>query len=204
MRLASLVAFLCSLLSSARCLHSLVASLTAPWLRPSQYDGTQLAEKDVIVVTINYRLGALGFLVSIEDGLFGNYGLMDQRAALEFVHKNIRQFGGDPNQVMLFGESAGAVMIGLHLMMEGAGTLFQKAVMQSNPLGYSFRSVIVADFIGKALKRDLDCRDLDCLRAERVEELVSNQGNTMGVPRSVGDFFVWSPTLTKEVKYAVR
>ena len=51
---------------------------TLPRLR-AEYDGTQLAEKDVLVVTINYRLGALGFLVSIEDGLFGNYGLMDQR-----------------------------------------------------------------------------------------------------------------------------
>ncbi|GMH52033.1 hypothetical protein TL16_g01143 [Triparma laevis f. inornata] len=172
----------------------------------AEYDGTQLAEKDVIVVTINYRLGALGFLVSIEDGLYGNYGLMDQRAALEFVHKNIRHFGGDPNQVTLFGESAGAVMIGLHLMMDGAGEngLFQKAVMQSNPLGYSFRSVIVADFIGKGLKREVDCRDLECLRAERVEEIVNAQGSLMGVPRSVGDFFVWGPTLTKEVKYAVR
>ncbi|GMI06818.1 hypothetical protein TrVE_jg14387 [Triparma verrucosa] len=172
----------------------------------AEYDGTQLSEKDVIVVTINYRLGALGFLVSIEDGLYGNYGLMDQRAALEFVHKNIRYFGGDPDQVTLFGESAGAVMIGLHLMMDGAGEggLFQKAVMQSNPLGYSFRSVIVADFIGKGLKREVDCRDLECLRAERVEEIVNAQGGLMGVPRSVGDFFVWGPTLTKEVKYAMR
>jgi carboxylesterase type B len=57
-------------------------------------------------------------------------------------------------------------------MMDGAGSLFQKAIMQSNPMGYSFRSVIVADFIGKALKREVDCRDLHCLRSERVEEIL--------------------------------
>ena len=91
----------------------------------------------------------------------------------------------------MFGESAGAVAIGLHAMMDGAGTLFQKVIMQSNPMGYSFRSVIVADFIGKALKREVDCRDLACLRSERVEEILEAQGKFMGVPRSVGDFFVW-------------
>ena len=169
-----------------------------------EYRGDGLADKDVIVVTVNYRLGALGWMVSIEDGLYGNYGLMDQRAALDWVHNNIKNFGGDPNKVTLFGESAGAVMIGLHAMMEGAGVLFQKIIMQSNPMGYSFRSVIVADFIGKALKREVDCRDLECLRSERVEEILDAQGKFMGVPRSVGDFFVWSPTETREIRYAVR
>ena len=74
--------------------------------------------------------------------------------------------------------------------------------MQS--MGYAFRSVVVADFIGTALKSAIDCRDADCLRAERVEEIMEAQRSFMGVPRSVGDFFVWSPTLTKEVRYAVR
>ena len=117
--------------------------------RRPEYDGRRLAERDVLVVTINYRLGALGFMVSSPDGVYGNYGLMDQRAALHFIHDNIVHFGGDPQRVTLFGESAGAVMTGLHLMMEGAGTLFQAAIMQSNPLGYTFRSVVVADFIGE-------------------------------------------------------
>lgn len=165
-----------------------------------EYDGRRLAERDNVVVTLNYRLGALGFLVSSHDGLYGNYGLMDQRAAIYWVHENIAAFGGDSNKVTLFGESAGAVMTGLHLMMEGAGDLFHKAIMQSNPLGYTFRSVIVADFIGEALKVKVDCRDLACLRSERVEEIIAAQCSLMGVPRSVGDFFTWGPVLTKEVK----
>lgn len=72
--------------------------------------------------------------------------------------------------------------------------------MQSNPLGYTFRSVVVADFIGEALKRNVDCRDLACLRAERVEEIMRAQSSLMGVPRSVGDFFTFGPTLTSQRK----
>jgi carboxylesterase type B len=168
-----------------------------------EYNGRRLAERDVIVVTLNYRLGALGFLVSSSDQVFGNFGLMDQRASIYWIHENIESFGGDPNSVTLFGESAGAVMTGLHLMMEGSGRLFQKAIMQSNPLGYTFRSVVVADFIGEALKRKVDCFDVACLRAERVEEIMGAQVSLMGVPRSVGDFFTWGPTLTKEAKVQI-
>jgi Carboxylesterase family len=130
--------------------------------RRPEYDGRQLADRNTIVVTINYRLGALGFLVSSSDGLYGNFGLMDQRAALHWVKENIIYFGGDPDNVTLFGESAGAVMTVLHLMMEHQNhddpkrtsneRLFHKAIVQSNPLGLQFRSVVVADFIGEAFK----------------------------------------------------
>ena len=161
-----------------------------------EYDARRLAEEEnVIVVTVNYRLGALGFLVSSELGLLGNFGLMDQRAALYFVKKHIVKFGGNPGSITLFGESAGAVMIGLHLQMENPG-LFHKAILQSNPMGYQFRSVVVADFLGDALRRAVDCRDLQSLRAEPVEEIMRAQSALMGIPRSVGDFFTWGPTLT--------
>lgn len=161
-----------------------------------EYDARRLAEEEMtIVVTANYRLGALGFLVSSELGLLGNFGLMDQRAVLYFVKKHISRFGGNPNSITLFGESAGAVMIGLHLQMENPG-LFHKAILQSNPMGYQFRSVVVADFLGDALKRAVDCRDLQCLRGEPVEEIMRAQSSLMGIPRSAGDFFAWGPILT--------
>jgi carboxylesterase type B len=161
-----------------------------------EYDARRLAQQEmVIVVTVNYRLGALGFLVASELGLLGNFGLMDQRAALYFVNRHIAKFGGNPNSITLFGESAGAVMIGLHLQMHNPG-LFHKAILQSNPMGYQFRSVVVADFLGDAVRRAVDCRDLQCLRGEPVEEIMRAQSSLMGIPRSVGDFFAWGPTLT--------
>ena len=147
--------------------------------RRPEYDGRRLAGRGTVVVTLNYRLGALGFLVSSSDRLSGNFGLMDQRAALHWIKDNIQHFGGDPDNVTLFGESAGAVMTVLHLMMDGAGSLFHKAIIQSNPLGLQFRSVVVADFIGEALKRFVDCRDLSCLRSERVEEIMRAQSMLM-------------------------
>ena len=162
-----------------------------------EYDGRRLAQdENVVVVTANYRLGSLGFLVSSELGLYGNYGLMDQRAVLYFVQKHIERFGGDPNSITVFGESAGAVMIGLHLLMDNQQGLFHRAILQSNPMGYQFRSVVVADFLGDALRRAVDCQDLACLRGEPVEEILRAQSSLMGIPRSVGDFFAWGPTLT--------
>lgn len=169
-----------------------------------EYDGRRLAERDLVVVTLNYRLGALGFLVSSSDNIYGNFGLMDQRAALDWIQSNIRVFGGDPGQITLMGESAGAIMISLHLMMEGAGTLFHRVIMQSNALGYTFRSPTIADFIGEALKTVVDCRDLACLRSERVEDILKAQSSLMGVPRSVGDFFTWAPTLTQHTTVTLK
>lgn len=88
-----------------------------------EYEGSRLATKGTgsIVVSLNYRLGALGFLVSTEDGLYGNYGLDDQKMALQWVKDNIVHFGGDPDRITLFGESAGAMSVGLHLLDQQFG-----------------------------------------------------------------------------------
>ncbi len=109
-----------------------MGSGSTPW-----YDGTAFATNgDVVVVTINYRLGALGFLHLADiDGkdkdLSSNCGLLDQVAALEWVRDNIAAFGGDPANVTVFGESAGAMSIGTLLAMPAAKGLFQKAILQS-------------------------------------------------------------------------
>jgi len=88
-------------------------------------------EQEVIVVTLNYRLGALGFLSLPEEGIHGNMGLKDQRLALQWVQENIASFNGDPDNVTLFGESAGGASVHMHTYARHANRLFHKAIMQS-------------------------------------------------------------------------
>ncbi|XP_048236769.1 acetylcholinesterase-like [Haliotis rufescens] len=96
------------------------------------YEGKYLAaENDVIVVSMNYRLGPLGFSYLGPDTIPGNMGLMDQRLALQWVKDNIANFGGDPSQVTIFGESAGSGSVGHHLVSPLSRDVFDKAIMQS-------------------------------------------------------------------------
>ena len=104
---------------------------TVPW-----YDGTNLTTRDVVVVTVNYRLGILGFLHLAELGgeAFagsGNAGLLDQAAALAWVRDNIAAFGGDPDNVTIFGESAGGMSVGAQLALPASKGLFHRAIAQS-------------------------------------------------------------------------
>ncbi len=103
------------------------------------YNGTTLAEKGVIVVTPNYRLDALGFLAHPQldnespRNTSGNYGLLDQQAALAWVQKNIGAFGGDPSRVTIFGQSAGAESVLVHLASPTSKGLYQQAIVESGP-----------------------------------------------------------------------
>ena len=98
-------------------------------------DGDAWARRGVILVTINYRLGTFGFLshpeLTAEQGQSGNYGTMDQVAALQWVHDNIAQFGGDPGNVTIFGQSAGAMSVKTLLISPMAKGLMAKAIIQS-------------------------------------------------------------------------
>ncbi|GAA0652712.1 carboxylesterase family protein [Kutzneria viridogrisea] len=96
------------------------------------YDATELARAgDIVVVTINYRLGALGYL----DVSGGNFGLLDQIAALRWVHENIAEFGGDPGAITVGGQSAGAMSTHLLMANEDSAPLFHRVFLQSAPLG---------------------------------------------------------------------
>jgi len=96
------------------------------------YDGKVLAAKgDVVVASMQYRIGPLGFLYDGTEAAPGNAGLLDQQLALEWINKNIAAFGGDPAQVTIFGESAGAASVGYHLLSEGSDAFFRAAMMES-------------------------------------------------------------------------
>ena len=102
-------------------------------------DPSALVSKGVIVVPIAYRMGPMGFLghptLEATDTSVGNYGVMDQQAALAWVHDNIAVFGGDPNNVTIFGESAGGFSVMTHLASPGSKGLFHKAIIESGAYG---------------------------------------------------------------------
>ncbi|XP_055620726.1 acetylcholinesterase isoform X2 [Toxorhynchites rutilus septentrionalis] len=95
------------------------------------YSPEYLLQEGVVAVTLNYRLSSLGFLYLPSQGIEGNAGLKDQLMALKWVNQNIAKFGGDSNNVTLFGESAGAASVHLHLLSENSRKYFHKAICQS-------------------------------------------------------------------------
>jgi para-nitrobenzyl esterase len=147
------------------------------------YDGTKLAADGTIVVTINYRLGALGFLAhpalaSQPGGPAGNYGLMDQQAALRWVQRNIAQFGGDPYNVTIAGQSAGGLSVLAQLVSPGARGLFQRAIIQSGTFALNQRPLGTAEANGETFAANVGCADQTaaCLRNVPVSTLVGSFG----------------------------
>lgn len=147
------------------------------------YDGTMLARRDAVVVTINYRLGVLGYMAHPElsaenpQGLSGNYGLLDQVRALEWVRDNIAAFGGDPDNVTIAGESAGALSVMYLMATPKARGLFHKAILQSAymistpELRGSTHGELAAEDGGRLLGEKLG-RDLKGLREMDAQELM--------------------------------
>ena len=153
------------------------------------YSGGALARRgDVVVVTINYRLGALGYLHLTEllgsDGpVASNCGLRDQVAALEWVRENIAGFGGDPGNVTVFGESAGAMSVGALLGVPRARRLFHRAILQSGAchnVASSHRATGTAEFFLNELGLHPTRDDAERLRELPVATLLDAQRRTLG------------------------
>ena len=144
------------------------------------YDPAKLAADGVVAVTINYRLGALGFLAhpalaSRPGGPSGNYGLMDQQAALRWVQDNIRHFGGDPGNVTIAGESAGGLSVLAHMVSAGSRGLFAKAIIESGSFALNQQPLATAEAAGQAFAAQAGCPDQTaaCLRHLPVSALVN-------------------------------
>lgn len=158
------------------------------------YDPSRLVAEGVIVVTINYRLGILGFLahpeLSAESsyGGSGNYGIMDQQAALRWVQRNIRWFGGDPHNVTIFGQSAGGLSVHTHLTSSESEGLFDRAIVQSGGYALAQPPLAAAELGGMAFAAAAGCVDqtASCLRGLTVEAILANQGASGFVPNLDG------------------
>ena len=151
------------------------------------FDGNSLAKRGVVVVTLNYRLGTLGFMahpaLTKEAGTSGNYGIMDQIAALKWVQANIAQFGGDPSNVTIFGESAGGGSVMLLTVAPQARGLFQKAIAESGaalpvqPKGWARPDAVVtlaqAEAAGIAFQQKLGASNIADMRAMSVDAIVN-------------------------------
>lgn len=155
------------------------------------FDGGSLASRgDVVVVTINYRLTTLGFL-ALKDGVTnGNFGIADQITALDWVIENIRDFGGDPDRITIFGQSAGAGSVRALMASPQAHGKFAAAIPQSNLGGLSYGTTYSEyytideelDLYGNAILADANCTDaksqVDCLRQLDVFTLLTLAVNT--------------------------
>jgi para-nitrobenzyl esterase len=163
------------------------------WLHPGAFanasagfapqNGEALAAATgAVVVAPNYRLGPFGFLahsaLATERGAAGNYGLLDQRAALVWVRDHIAAFGGDPNNVTLGGQSAGAHSVGLHLISPGSQGLFHRGIMQSGFASFRWRSMIDGQAQADQFAAALGCTSADstallaCLRMKTRDQVL--------------------------------
>lgn len=147
------------------------------------YDGTSFARDGVVLVALNYRLGALGYLSHPALGeRSGNYGLMDQIAALEWVKRNIAAFGGDPGNVTLFGESAGGLSTMAVLAVPSAQGLYRRAIVQSGGGWYPPQTVQFKEEEGVAilaptgLGADATAAQLRALPADTLGKLAGGYG----------------------------
>lgn len=159
-----------------------------------RYDGESMAAKRIVVVTVNYRLGVFGFLAHpllTRESSYrasGNYGLLDQNAALRWVQQNITNFGGDPKRVTIGGESAGSVSVSAHMVSPLSKDLIAGAIGESGAITGTLSAVPLAkgEEAGSNFTASLGLQSLAALRAVPAQELLEPAGK--GGWASVGRF----------------
>eukprot|EP01133_Synstelium_polycarpum_P004961 gene4961-5767_t len=163
------------------------------------YNASSLVSKsNMIVVNINYRLGVLGFLGAPD--LSGNYGFMDMIAALEWVRDNIAAFGGDPAQVTLAGQSAGAMSVNALMVSPRAEGLFHRVIGQSIPSTIGFKTKKSAEKFAEKFAKETPCsvEDIPCLLRLSATEVLAAQveaGSNPDITKLLDTFTPWSPVI---------
>nr|XP_039259785.1 crystal protein-like [Styela clava] len=172
------------------------------------YDNRYLADQgNIIGITMNYRMGPLGFLVQGEgeDAAIGNYGIWDQIRALEWIKENIKYFGGNPNKVTVSGQSAGCESIGVLMTSpQVEDGLFHQTIMESNPFGLPFRTWENAMEFGSRFAEAAGCirGDMECLRKADTETILkgfaASSLEVVGFDKILLIFQPWSPVIDGE------
>ncbi|XP_071941151.1 acetylcholinesterase-like [Antedon mediterranea] len=172
-----------------------------------EYDPKALvAVGDVIVVTVNYRLGIYGFLTTDDDVAPGNYGMLDQVMALKWIQDNIAEFNGDPDRITIFGQSAGAASVHFHILSPLSKGLFKRGLMQSGTAiaGWSVeldksKSVANGRYVGRAVNctNKTSADFVECLQSRPTREITAAQrqlvlgiSNTFPFVPVVDNFFL--------------
>jgi para-nitrobenzyl esterase len=156
------------------------------------YDGEHVARRGAIFVNLNYRLGILGFMAHPEltheqSGHSGNYGFLDQNAALRWIHDNIAQFGGDPSRVLIFGQSAGAGSVSAQIFSPLSKGLFQSAVMSSGcNWGGSGTALSDGETIGLQIQKALHADNLIAMRQIPADRVLALQAENQVMANSPG------------------
>jgi para-nitrobenzyl esterase len=169
-----------------------------------RYDGGKLAARGMVVVTANHRLGALGFMAHPDltaespEGASGNYGLLDQLAALAWVKRNIAAFGGDPDCITIAGESAGSISVCALMASPLAAGLFQRAIGQSGalmppPVTARDLTRATAEGLGVAFAAKLGAKSLAAMRDVPAERIVEAQKESRWWPIVDGHFLAEPP-----------
>lgn len=150
-----------------------------------------VSEENVIYVAMQYRVASLGFLFFDNGDVPGNAGMFDQLMALQWIHDNIHFFGGNPQNVTLFGESAGAVSVSLHLLSPLSRNLFNQAIMESGSATAPWAIISREESVlrGFRLAEAVGCphspaditETIECLRNKNASELVENEWGTLGI-----------------------
>ena len=166
------------------------------------YRGDYLALHGVVVVVIQYRLGAFGFLTTGDSTAPGNYGMLDQVAALQWVKGNIKNFGGDSGKVTIFGFSAGGTSVSLHLLSPVSNGLFQQAIAESGVdlSPFAIQPTSFGLHFANKLAENLNCPTSDhskmmaCIRKKEAKEI---QDASNKIPFKFQDYRRWAPVVDK-------
>eukprot|EP01130_Rhizamoeba_saxonica_P016655 TRINITY_DN7745_c0_g1_i1.p1 TRINITY_DN7745_c0_g1~~TRINITY_DN7745_c0_g1_i1.p1 ORF type:complete len:454 (+),score=96.00 TRINITY_DN7745_c0_g1_i1:400-1761(+) len=167
------------------------------------YNGAHMSSTtNTILVVTNYRVGMFGFLYTGQND--ANAGIMDQRFTMQWIQENIHNFGGDPNKVTIFGQSAGGESVLIHMSSPDAGSAkhFSRAIVESGPISLNFKNTGVALELAVVFSFEIGCGlelDIECLRSKSTKEALQAARKALVIPLDISEAVMkWAPVVTAD------